>query len=376
MIAQLLCSRLLKDQYQYIIAIHNDHEHIHSHIIFNNVNMQTGRTFETEENQGKKPDRAWAKLRKISDEICRENMLSVIENSETSKGKSHYEWDMNRQDLSWKSKLKFAIDQTVKESENFEDFLEKCKSHNIEVGYNPDNKIDLKFRLQGQQRFARAKTLGWYYEKHQISKRIDMYKGVMSYTPKTKIIITDTEKIQGSLSLYKWADLKNKQELSKAINIASKYQIKDNQNLKEMLHIKFRTQGVLSEKLNHIKTEIDELDVKIKVAKIVKKYKPLSDESKSLTGRKKAKFDEEHAQELRTYSKAVKQLREWYPDGNVPTPENLDKKRSTLIQECSDMNKQYSVLKSEIKDLNYARQTLDDYFRNERKNEQKRDFEL
>ena len=197
-----------------------------------------------------------------------------------------------------------------------------------------------------------------------------MYKGVMSYTPKTKIIATDTEKIQGSLSLYKWADLKNKQELSKAINIASKYQVKDNQNLEEMLHIKFRTQGALSEKLNHIKVEIDDLDLKIKVAKIVKKYKALSDESKSLTGRKKVKFDEEHAQELKSYSKAVKQLKEWYPDGNVPTPENLDKKRSTLMKECSDMNEKYSVLKSEIKDLNYARQTLDDYFRNERNNKE------
>ncbi|MCU6720407.1 relaxase/mobilization nuclease domain-containing protein [Porcipelethomonas ammoniilytica] len=40
------------------VSIHNDHGHIHSHIIFNNVNMQTDRTFETEENQGKKPDRA------------------------------------------------------------------------------------------------------------------------------------------------------------------------------------------------------------------------------------------------------------------------------------------------------------------------------
>lgn len=30
------------------------------------------------------------------------------------------------------------------------------------------------------------------------------------------------------------------------------------------------------------------------------------------------------------------------------------------------MNEKYSVLKSEIKELNYARQTLDDYFRNER----------
>ena len=373
LIAQELCLRLLKDEYQYALAVHNDHDHVHAHIIFNNVNMFTGNTFETEYNQGKKSERAWAKVRKISDDICRENKLSVIENAETSKGKSHYEWDMSRQDISWKAKLKFAIDQVVKESESFEDFLLKCKAHNIEVVYNPNHKIDLKFRIAGQQKFARAKTLGWYYEKTQIAKRIDMYKGVMSYTPKTKIIATDTEKIQGSLSLYKWADLKNKQELSKAINIASKYQVKDNQNLEEMLHIKFRTQGALSEKLNHIKNEIDELDIKIKVAKIVKKYKALSDESKSLSGRKKNKFDEEHAQELHTYSKAVKQLKEWYPDGNVPTPESLDKKRNTLLQECSDMNEKYSVLKSEIKDLNYARQTLDDYFRNERNRNKKKE---
>ena len=96
----------------------------------------------------------------------------------------------------------------VKEIENFEDFLLRCKVYNIEAVYNPNHKIDLKFRLAGQQKFARAKTLGWYYEKLQISKRIDMYKRVMSYTPKTKIIATETEKIQGSLSLYKWADLR------------------------------------------------------------------------------------------------------------------------------------------------------------------------
>lgn len=170
--------------------------------------------------------------------------------------------------------------------------------------------------------------------------------------------------------------MKNKQELSKAINIASQYQVKDNQNLEDILHLKYRNQGVLSEKLNHIKTEIDELDVKIKVAKIVKKYKSLSDESKSLTGRRKTKLDEEHAQELHTYSKAVKQLKEWYPDNNVPTPESLDKKRSTLMQECSDMDKKYKTLRTEIKELNYARQTFDDYFRNQEQRDKKIEYGL
>jgi len=253
-----LCKRFLKEEYQYYLAVHTDKEHIHLHCIFNNINSVDGKTFETHENQGKKSERSWKKFMDLSDELCRENKLSVIENPETSKGKSHYEWDMNRQDISWKAKLKFAIDQVVKESENFEDFLLRCKAHNIEAVYNPNHKIDLKFRLAGQQKFARAKTLGWYYEVRQIKRRIDMYKGVISYTPKTKIIATDTEKIQGSLGLYKWADLKNKQELSRAINIASQFQVKDNQNLEDILHQKYRNQGVISEKLNHIKVEIDD----------------------------------------------------------------------------------------------------------------------
>ncbi|MDE5862620.1 MAG: hypothetical protein K2H28_10575, partial [Ruminococcus sp.] len=39
----------------------------------------------------------------------------------------------------------------VKESDDFEDFLKKCRLHNIEVAYNPEHVIDLKFRLDGQK---------------------------------------------------------------------------------------------------------------------------------------------------------------------------------------------------------------------------------
>lgn len=99
-IGKLLCEKFLKHQYQYVLAVHTDTDHIHLHCIFNNINMTNGRSFEYLEDQGAVNERAWVNLRNISDEICRENNLSVIENSEQSKGKSHYEWDMNRQGLS------------------------------------------------------------------------------------------------------------------------------------------------------------------------------------------------------------------------------------------------------------------------------------
>ncbi len=201
-VAEELCHRLLQEQYQYVLAVHEDHAHIHAHVVFNNTNMITGKTFETEHNQGRKSERAWAEVRRIADEICRENYLSVIDHPERSKGKSHWEWDMSRQGLSWKDLLKYAIDQVVKDSDDFEEFLQKCAAHGILVEYNPDHKIDLKFMLAEQKehnpraKMTRAKTLGWFYETEQIKGRIAQYKGVMAYVPRTKVkVITPVNAI-------------------------------------------------------------------------------------------------------------------------------------------------------------------------------------
>ncbi|MDE6834646.1 MAG: relaxase/mobilization nuclease domain-containing protein [Ruminococcus sp.] len=359
-----LCDKFLKGEYQYYLAVHKDKEHIHLHCIFNNVNMFDGRTFETHADQGDKKHRKWVILRNLSDDICENHGLSVIKNPEKNKGKSHYEWDMNRQNLSWKAKLKFAIDQVVKESEDFEDFLQKCRLHNIEVVYNPEHVIDLKFRLDGQKRFARARTLGWYYESKQIARRIAMYKGVMSYTPKTDIIRTD--KMQFSSGLERWADIKNMQEASRVINILTKYKIENNEHLESVALTDYSKIGALSEELNSLNTQIEDLSLKIKIARKVQKYKSVTNELKTLSGRKKSKFEKEHQADISAHNQALKQMKEYFPDGHFPTPESMDKKRNALIQERSEKNKEYSDLKSTVAELNYARQTLADYIRNER----------
>lgn len=104
-----LCEKFLKGEYQYFLAVHTDTDHTHLHVIFNNVSRANGRTFETNMNQGKVKERAWKKLFDLSDEICKRHHLSVIDHPERTRGKSHWEWDMNRQGLSWKAKLKLIL---------------------------------------------------------------------------------------------------------------------------------------------------------------------------------------------------------------------------------------------------------------------------
>ena len=172
-IGEELCDRYLKGDYQYVIAVHHDKSHLHCHIIFNNTNLYNGLSFTTEHNQGRKSERAWAELREISDEICAEHGISVIE--PIGKGVSHYENEMQKEGKSWKEKLRSMLREIISYSRSFEEFLKNCTDSGIEYVYTPQNKVKLKFKLsgEGQQRFTRADTLGDEFEPSAITETIE-----------------------------------------------------------------------------------------------------------------------------------------------------------------------------------------------------------
>lgn len=157
-----------------MLAVHTDHSHVHAHIIFNNINAYNGLSFTYEENQGGRRERAWAKLREISDEICEEHKLSVITEPEKNTGISHYERDMQIEGKSWKEKLRHKLAKIIMKSGSFEDFLRRCRKKDIEVVYEPTRKYKLKFRLEGQQRFVRGETLGEFYTADAIVEQIEL----------------------------------------------------------------------------------------------------------------------------------------------------------------------------------------------------------
>ena len=361
-----ICDKLLENQYQYYLAVHQDKKHIHIHCIFNNVNMIDGYTFNSHKDQGAKQNRAWKKLRNITDEVCRKHLLSVVLKPEYSKGKSHYEWEMKQQNMSWKSMLKKEIDKVIRESENFDDFLTKCKEHGIEAVYNPEHKIDLKFRLKGQQRFTRAKTLGWFYESKQIPKRISMLKGTYAYVPRTKIRVTTTPEIQDKKYLKNYLDVQNMNEVSRALDTAAKYGVEKSEIESAALSA-FMERGTLAEDINKLSTEIEDISAQIKVLKGIEKYRPIADEMENLTGFKRRKYLKEHSTELNEYTELQQKLKQWYPEGVVAPPsKDMEEYKNALIKERSEKSAQYKAVKTKADDLAKAQKTIEEYLRNER----------
>ena len=384
LIGQELCKALFNDEYQYVLAVHVDHDHIHCHVIVNNVNFYTGKTFETEYNQGKIPERAWSKLREASDELCRKYHLSVVENPEQSKGKSHYEWELDKQKLSWKARLKAAIDEVIKVSKDFEDFLAKCAEFGILVDYNPDHKIDFKFMLAEQKernpraKFTRAKALGYFYESRQIARRIESYKYQMSHSPKAKIIRTTSEKFTQSKGLTNWADRENMKAASKAINDMTA----DNSTLEELetaAHKAFAQRMATSTAMTEIRERFDKIEEQIPIVKEYLKCREFYQQYRSLLGKEKEKYAKNCAYELGQYKELSAKIRELFPDKKIPTVELLRKRQTKLQEQYAEKSAEYDTAKKEsdrlakqIQKKRDSQKTLDRYLQNEQDTKRKK----
>ena len=78
--------RMWGERYQVLVTVHLNTDNIHCHFVVNPVSFKDGAKFKNKIGDHKE-------LRKISDEICREHELSVLENSDFySKGKKKEYW--------------------------------------------------------------------------------------------------------------------------------------------------------------------------------------------------------------------------------------------------------------------------------------------
>ncbi|GHU57423.1 hypothetical protein AGMMS49975_22990 [Clostridia bacterium] len=80
-----LATRWAKGRHQFIVAAHTNTANPHTHIFFNSVDLDCSRKFEDFRHSA-------IALRKISDILCLENGLSVIEKPRLSKGQNRAEY--------------------------------------------------------------------------------------------------------------------------------------------------------------------------------------------------------------------------------------------------------------------------------------------
>lgn len=320
-IGKSLCKEILKDHYEYVLSTHIDKNHIHNHIIFNNVSFVTGKCYQSNK-------KTYYKIRYISDKLCKENNLSIVDEfyekykkKFKTKGKSYYEYSQFKNGTSWKSKLQFSIDKAVDKSNTWEEFLKIMERYGYEIKFGKH----IAFKHKDKERFTRSKIIGEDYTEENLRKRI-------KETKVKELIDTSNEKIKSSKSYTHWARKENLKILSNTLlemrnqNINSLYSLENNikENIKKLQDTQDKIK-IYEDKISHLSKVMECINM-------VNTY------------RKNNKINENK------YKNALNFLKQYY--SKMPTTKEIFKKLEDLEQKKNTLLKEYSQIKNSNHKLN------------------------
>ena len=346
-IGQELCEKHLKNEYEYVISTHVDRGHIHNHIIFNNVNYKTGKCYQSNK-------RTYHQIRNISDELCKENKLSVIDpyyesyqRKYKTYGKSWYEFKHSKQGTSWKSKLQFDIDRAIKQAKDWEDFLKKMSVFNYEIKQGKH----IAFKHKDKERFTRSKTIGEDYTEDRLKERLIKNLQVDNYKVKkrvSKVInINNSEKIKSSKGYEFWAKKHNLKTMADSVIAIRKLGINSKKDLETHIKTVADDRQNILDKIKEIESKMDNLSETMEHVETIRKYREHYKYHKENPNDNR--FSKEYSAEIKLYTVASKAIIETYD--TVPKSKDilteldkLQEKKNTLMEEYSNTNELFLEL--------------------------------
>ena len=348
-----LCKKILKDEYEFVLSTHIDKGHIHNHIIFNNVNIVTGRCYQSNK-------KSYHQIRYQNDKLCKENNLSVIDEFYESykkkyktNGKSWYENEQAKRGTSWKSKLQFDIDRMIKQSKDWDDFLKKMADLGYEIKYGKH----IAFKPKDKPRFTRSKTIGEDYTEERLKERIAEISSIKTPAVKKRIgnvIDMNTNvKVKESKGYEYWATKHNLNTMAESVIFLREQGIKSVKQLNEYIQKAADERQNLQDKIKVIDEEMLLLSATMEQVNTVKKYRAYYKEYKANSSDKS--FFEEYKAQITLYENALSELKKSYsklPDSKdiLSKLDKLQEKKNTLMQEYSSakstMDELYQIRKN------------------------------
>ena len=350
-----LAMSFTKGKYQFVVATHTDHAHIHNHIIFNSTSIDHTQKFRNFLGSSEV-------IRKISDKLCLENGLSIIE--APKQGPSHYgKWLGDKKPLSWQEKLRQTIDAVMAQKPaDFDVFLKLV----AENGYEAKQGQHMAFKASGQQKFTRLRSLGEGYSEEELRSTI---LGKTIHAPKAKIpyrknpdkinLLVDIQaKLQAGKGpgYERWAKVFNLKQMAQTINFLTENNITNYETLVEKTKAATDRYHELSQQIKDLEkrmAEITELKKHIinyaKTKDIYMEYR----RSGNSVG-----FYEANAEKILLHQSAKDAFNAFETD-RIPTIQNL-KQEITL---CNSMKqacwKEYSLLKKQTKEILTVKSNID-----------------
>ena len=373
-----LADKLLCSRYSYIVSTHIDRGHIHNHLIFcaaDNISHEKYHDCK----------QSYYHIRRLSDRLCQEHNLSVIPDTR-KKGKSYKEWMESQKNHSWKVSLKTDINEAIKYSSTYKEFIRlmKIKGYEIENTGLDDFGKYIKFRSTGQKRFVRGseKSLGKDFTRERIRDRIEnkakerTYKLLSSKSIRNIIDISADEKYANHIGLQKWASKQNLKLAAQTYAALNRKGFRSIEELEERIL-------TLSSESSDARSNIAALEKKMRDHSLIIKYAEQYKENKPFylkyyKAKNKEAVFRKYETQLILYESAKNSLKRMGLQPANINPDEVKADYQTMVQQRNPLSSQYKNAKCEMKELQHLRDTLLQYIENPEKQvsrQQKPNFE-
>lgn len=366
---------ILQGKHEYVISTHVDKGHIHNHIIFNSVSFYDYKKYET------KPYKTAALLRKVSDRLCEEQGLSIIQNPNLKqKSPTHYEWEQRRAGTSWKAQIKENIDKAIEAATDYDSFKENLRKANVEI--KEGKRISFKIAGSGQERYCRGDRIGEEYTREKIVARLAAPK--VRELQKEEETKRRGEKNAASAPQPVFSSYDKKVEweaqrttLAATKELAAALMTIRQENIQQEIDFEIRISG-LSEKAAGVRSTMTELSGKNQQYKNAAKYLlafnqylPIKQELEKQLPFRKAKYARLHEGELAAFDHAAAQLEKLGVNTNVDPEKVL-----TLVKEqdgkVSELSAALKETTAKIDALRQAQRIVKEIYQQQKEPQEKR----
>lgn len=295
-----LAMRFTKGKHAFTVSTHTDKAHIHNHIYFNSTTLDGTRKFKNFWFSG-------IALQRVSDLICLENGLSVIEKNAYRDKTKRTEYPKKE---TFRDGICVAIDMALAEKpKDFEELLRFLE----QVGYECKRGKNVAVRGKGQKRFIRFRSLGEGYTQEELTAVISgntMHKAKsqkksVQDNQKLNLILDIQEKMTQKGSGYqRWATVYNLKQMAKTLLFLRDHNVESVEELREKANASVEHLSILSDNIKAAEARIAEIIVLKKHIINYSKTRDIYVEYRKAGYSKK--FFEEHREAI-TIHKAAKQ---------------------------------------------------------------------
>ena len=350
--------RFLKGKYAFIVATHTDQAHIHNHILYNSTALDGTRKFKN----------FWLSsfaVQRLSDRICLEHQLSVIEIKpyrDRQKRIPYPPKESNRE------RLCGVIDTILAENPtDFEAFLSAL----VQQGYEIKRGKYTSVKGPRQKRFIRFKTLGEGYSEEEIKAVI---AGETEHRPHQKqppkeqpfhLLVDIQEKMaEGKGEGYKkWAAKHNLKEMSKTLLFLQEQKIGSAEELRERAAAAAERYHAMGDSIKAAEARLTEIAVlKNHIINYAKTHEVYTAYRKA--GYSKA-FLEAHGEEI-TLHKAAKAAFDEAGLQKLPKIKELDAEFAELLTKKKAAYPDYRKARNEMQELVRAQKNVERFFAEEK----------